>query len=238
MAEEKGGGARKQVPVWRKPSKASKKTRIAASKAVRKRREAEAAGRVLITPMQSAFLAELMINGGSRTAAAKTLGIHPTTAIRWLRKPHIQAAYEHFQERAASVVEDWSALLGRAQQTLVSLLDSTDDRVRKDVAIYLVDRSLGKVSQKIDATVTHRDALTEIELQAALSLVSGHGMTLTDASRYVREHPDEVSAWAVKQVEDAARSRHLALPAEGQEEAEWHLESTEIPEEGESAASG
>ena len=74
------------------------------------------------------------------------------------------------------------------------------------MAIYLVDRNLGKVSQKIDATVTHQEALTDIQLHAALSLVSEQGLSWNQATRYVKEHADEVAEWAARQIETNARA--------------------------------
>lgn len=117
-----------------------------------------------------------------------------------MRKAWAQAAYEAILEEIKGEVRDWAEHLGRAQGTLLDLLDSEDDRVRKDVAMYLVNRAQGMPSQKVDQTVTHHSSLSEIEMQAALSLVQGRGLTLSQATRYVREHPDEVRAWAQAQI--------------------------------------
>lgn len=202
---------KKAAAVWKKPSVRSGKA-IQRLRAARSRQQrAEEEGRVRIKPVQARFLAELTVNGGNVSAAARAVGVSPSTGKNWMAKPHISAGYDQFLESVGHQVADWGGLLGRAQQTLVTLLDSDDDRVRKDVAMYLVDRNLGKVSQKIDATVTRRESLSEIELQAALSLVAEHGLTLADASRYVRENPDEVSAWASRQIEEAAHARRMAV---------------------------
>lgn len=187
-------------PVFRKVSVMSGRTRQRLASARYRLRQAELEGRVKIRTDQARLLAEVCVNGGAVGAAADRLGINREKAYRWMHKPAFRRIYEEYLEAIKGQVMDWGALLGRAQATLLDLLDSEDERVRKDVAIYLTNRAVGTPTNKVEATVTHQAELTGIEMQAALSLVAEHGMALLDAKRYVREHPDEVRAWAMSQM--------------------------------------
>lgn len=187
-------------PLWKKTGGQADQVRERARLARERLRSQERRGVYKVSSVQAELVAEMCRNGGNVSAAARALGIPPPTAHKWMRKPAVAALYTDFLERIGHSVEEWGTLLGRAQQTLLTLLDSEDDRVRFQVAVYLTERAIGKVPTKLEATVREESALTEVQLQAALSLVAGEGMTWLDASRYVREHPEEVAAWARDQV--------------------------------------
>lgn len=172
----------------------------------RLRAKARRTGNSPLRPIESAFLAEMLMNGGNASAAARKLGLDPSAGARWKHKPAIRAALEHMQQQHGALMQDWAQLAVRAQATLVDLLDSDDDRVRLSAAQYVTDRGLGKVAAKVEATVTHQAALSEIEMQAALSLVAGANMSLAEASAYVRAHPDEVAAWVAQQSAHSGRA--------------------------------
>lgn len=161
------------------------------------RKAKKKAGEKPLNPLQSRFLVEVCTNGGNPGAAAAAIGVARETGKRWMRLPQVAEAFSHYRTQAEGKLKDWALLVDRAQETLVDLLDSKDDRVRIVAANSILDRGLGKVAAKVEATVTHQEALTGVALEAALSLVAGAGMSLADASRYVREHPEEVAAWAL-----------------------------------------
>lgn len=205
----------KQVPVFRKRGPGLEQLHRRAKRVKLQRQAAERAGRVKITSNQAAFVAELCRNGGNVAAAARAIGVKPDTARAWLRKPSVGGLYSTFLDRVGHEVQDWGSLLGRAQQTLLALLDSPDERVRADIAKYLTERAIGKVPTKVEATIREERALSEVELQAALSLVAEYRMTMTEASRYVRDHPDEVAQWASDQVLRRAEPQEATVLAPG-----------------------
>lgn len=217
-------------PAWKKPSVASARARRRLQAARARRNKAEAEGRIKITSQQAQLLAEVCTNGGAIAAAARRIGVSPETAYRWMRRPVLRTLYEEFVASVGHQVHDWGTLIGRAQATLLDLLDCEDDRVRKDVAIYLTDRAIGKVANKLDATVTHQNELSEVEVQAALSLVAVHGMTLLEAKRYVREHPEEVMDWAKEQAR--LPPGVSSAPALGKSEQRDAKEASEEEEDG------
>jgi hypothetical protein len=144
------------------------------------------------------FVAELVANGGNASAAARAVGYHPDHGRRLVsRDPTIRAALQRVRQDAEGELQDWADLAGRAQHVLAELLDAEDSRVRLMAALHILDRALGRVPQKVEQRVEHRAILSDVEMQAAISLVAAHGLTLTEAVRYVREHPEEVRAWAV-----------------------------------------
>lgn len=163
-----------------------------------------------VTFREAALLAEIVRNGGNIRAACARLEIPYHAGLRYKEKPAFKRLLEEAVLAFGEDLKDWGTLAVRAQRVLEDLLDAKDEKIRKDVAFYLIDRALGKAPQKVDATITSRsEHLSEVEMQAALSLVQEHGLTLTEASRYVRENPEEVMAWAATQVERAREARAL-----------------------------
>jgi phage terminase small subunit len=147
------------------------------------------------------FVAELLRNGGNASAAARAVGYHPDHGRRLVsRSATVSATLEEAQQRTEEELREWIELAPRAQQVLVELLDCGDDRVRFQAAVHIIDRALGKVPQKVEQRVEHRGVLSEIEMQAALSLIAAHGLAYVEAERYVVEHPDEVQEWARQNV--------------------------------------
>lgn len=212
MGENVSDDGEKRAPaVWRKRGKPSKE-------AIQRRRERGKAARIKaatrISPVQARWLGELARTGGNQSAAARSVGVNPQTARRWLALQPVKEAFDQILQGVEQEVRDWASVLGRAQATLVDLLDSEDDRVRMSTAQYLVDRQLGKVSQKIDATVVTRNSLGEVELEAALSLVAMRGMSLAEATAYVRAHPQEVEAWAAQQLKGVREPLAAAISEE------------------------
>jgi hypothetical protein len=196
MPEESHKGARnKAAPLWSKKAGISPEQRAAMVRGARKARR-KAAEKPL-SPVQTRFLVEVCTNGGNPRAAANAIGISPTTGKAWMQLPQVAEAFRHYRMQAEGKLKDWSLLVDRAQETLVDLLDSKDDRVRIVAANTILDRGLGKVANKVEGIITHQEALTGVALEAALSLVAGAGMTLHEASAYVREHPEEVANWAI-----------------------------------------
>jgi hypothetical protein len=199
-------------PIWKKKPVVSLEVR---KRQLQRRQQHKVKANTRISPIQARWLGELLRNGGNVSAAARAVGVTPESARRWLSLDAVSAAYQQAVLTVEGEVREWGQILGRAQATLVSLLDSEDDRVRMATAQYLIDRSLGKVAQKLDATVTRRDVLGEVELEAAVSLVALRGMSLSEATAYVRAHPQEVEAWAAQQLRDGReteRGAQHALP--------------------------
>lgn len=200
--------ARKRV-LFEKKGQISERAKERRRKARANRMAAAERGVVRIKPKQARFLAELTQNGGNVSAAARAVEVHPSTAHNWMQKKWIAEAYQQIVDDMKGAVQDWNDLLGRAQRTMLDLLDADDARVRADMAKYIINRAQGMPTQKVDQTVRGETSLSEVEMQAALSLVQGRGLRLREATRYVREHPEEVQAWARAQVEQASQG---ALP--------------------------
>jgi hypothetical protein len=193
-------------PAWKKPSRLTDEGKKKAKyRREYRRRLTKREGGVALTPLQSQWLVQYLTNGNNAGAAAEAVGMSRTTGNAWARLPQVRAMVDEFQVTAGATLEDWGRHLRRAQDTLVSLLDSSDERVRLQAVQTLLDRGLGKVASKVDATVTHQNALSEPEMQAALSLMAAHSMTFTEASQYVRDNPDEVRAWLQAQATQALR---------------------------------
>lgn len=163
--------------------------------------------------MDVAFISALCINGGNPKAAARDVGLNPETGSRWVReRPIIREAYERFLKSAQNRMQDWGDLLPAAQKRLVHLMDSKQDVVSLAAVREILARGLGPVVQKIDAVVKHQEELTDVQLQAAVSLMASRGLTWSEAATYVRDNVEEVAAWA-RQV---AQSRQgLVLQAGG-----------------------
>jgi hypothetical protein len=144
------------------------------------------------------FVAELVANGGNASAAARAVGYHPDHGRRLVsRDPTIRAALERVRQDAEGELRDWAVLAGRAQHVLAELLDAEDSRVRLMAALHILERALGRVPQRVEHRVKHRAILSDVEMQAAISLVAEHGLSSAEAVQYVQEHPEEVRAWAV-----------------------------------------
>jgi hypothetical protein len=206
---EDSAAPQRAEPAWKKASRPSREAR---RRMAARRKAAKAKVDARISPLQARWLGEVLTNGGNVAAAARSVGVSAATAKHWLAKGVVREAFDRVAEAVEERVRDWSSVMGRAQGTLLSLLDSEDDRVRLQVATYLVDRVLGKTAQKLEATVTRRDALGEVELEAAVSLVALRGLTLSEATAYVRSHPGEVEAWAASQLRSGRAAELVASP--------------------------
>lgn len=92
-------------------------------------------------------------------AAAKSVGVHPTTVSRWKNKPDLERAIKIFLGRPIETVTTIlnSAAIDAAA-TKVGGLKSTDERVKQSVATEILDRAVGKPEQKVkhsgSATIT------------------------------------------------------------------------------------
>lgn len=196
------------VQQFRKPGRISGRTLAAMRKRAAKRRQAASEPR--LRPIDVAFVTALCVNGGNAKAAAVDVGLDPGTGSRWLRERKvIREAYEQFLRSSQSRMQDWGELIPRAQRRLVDLMDHRNGTVALGAVREIMARGLGPVVQKIDAVVRHDEELTDVQLQAAVSLMASRGLTWTEAATYVRDNREEVAAWALQ----VARSRQgLILP--------------------------
>jgi hypothetical protein len=201
-------------PAFRKkPGQVPVSTRVTRLKAAaEQRRQARVHD---LEPAELALVSEWADNGQNVAAAARTLGMAAATAARWMRRRRVQHFIRHvIPERNLGDLRDWGLLVPRAQQTLVALLDDEDGRVRLQAANSILDRGIGKVTQRLDHHVSQTATLDEVQMQAALSLVAEHGVPMTEAARYVLDHPDEVRQWAASVIDGAQVALRRAIPAE------------------------
>jgi len=200
------------VDKFRRAGRVSGRALAVMRKRAAKKRQAASEGR--LRPVDVAFVAALCMNGGNAKSAAVDVGLAPGTGSRWLKERKvIREAYEQFLRGTQNRMQDWSELLPRAQRRLVDLMDNKNGTVALGAVREIMARGLGPVVQKIDAVVRHEEELTDVQLQAAVSLMASRGLTWSEAAAYVRDNPEEVRAWALQ----VAQSRQgLVLPAGGE----------------------
>ena len=145
------------------------------------------------------FVAELVANGGNATAAARAVGYHPDHGRRLVsRDATVRATLERIQDETQAELREWVDLAPRAQERLLELVESADEKVALSAAREILDRAIGKAPVKVEKTVEHRGGLTEVEMQCVLSIMAAYRWSLLEAQEYVRSNPEEVQEWAAK----------------------------------------
>jgi len=85
----------------------------------------------------------------SDAAAARAVGVHPSTVCKWAEKPEIDKAIADLLEdpksQAAAILLD---ALAEAARVKVGGLRSRREQVRQATAEQIMDRVLGKATQK------------------------------------------------------------------------------------------
>lgn len=178
-------------------------------------------------PEHIAFAVRYVMNGGNAGAAARSLGLREQQGRRWvIDNPVVLAAIAEYQRTATDVLQDFEVLSRRAIQTMVDLLDSDSDMVRLGAARELVNRAMGLPTVKVEQKVIHEDGLSEVQMQCVLSLMAQKRMTLEEAKSWVLSHPDEVRAWASRQLVAGGASGE----SEGTKGGEGAKRHSQLPE--------
>jgi arginine/lysine/ornithine decarboxylase len=104
--------------------------------------EAAEAGGIGLDAREQQLLSALL-GAPSVAAAAESAGIDRATAYRWLQRPAFRE--ELARQRDEVLAESLAAVkthAGRAVAELAKLLDSADERLRRQVCMDIVDRAI------------------------------------------------------------------------------------------------
>ena len=89
--------------------------------------------------------AAALADGSTRDKAAEIAGVDRTTVFRWLRNPDFVTAYKSL---AQSTLE---SLIGKAVNTLESMLSSDNEWVRMNAAKTIIDRVMPTIEAQNSA---------------------------------------------------------------------------------------
>lgn len=151
-----------------------------------------------LTEKRAALLAEYRLNGGNVTKAAEVVGLNPSYARRVAATdPGFRLLLEATNKAPLTKLVQWGKLTGKAQETLLELMDCEDNRVRFMAAREVLDRAEGKPTQKTEKTETKVTASIDQEtMMMALSLVAtGVVASLQEAILKARTDPSGVQRW-------------------------------------------
>lgn len=116
-------------------------------------------------------LAEMMIEGRSKTETARILGISRPTLYDWLKDPDVQKLIKQGQQDLIESGHNY--LINRFKLYLDELdkvaLTSEDARTKNSALQYLIDRVAGKVPTKIETTEKEKDSVTDDILNQAIN---------------------------------------------------------------------
>jgi len=111
-----------------------------------------------------------LLTGAGPTDVSKKVGVSRTTIYEWLKNDEFKS---EFDVRHQEIVNKGNAyVLGNVQSHLEVLHDlaisTTDKRTAAQCAMYLVDRALGKVPNKIENVAEDKDTLDDGQLEREL----------------------------------------------------------------------
>jgi hypothetical protein len=177
-----------------------------------------------MNPKQVALFSAWVINGRNVSAAARQVGYHPQHA-RTLFKSHsgFLEAKNYLKDIVLLEDQEWIDCLPQARQTLRSLLNARDEKVRLWAAKDIVDRAEGKPTTRVDMTIRdERPSLSDGQLQLVISIMQTTGVSFAEAKAHVEAHPDEAERWIASNVTKS-------LPATARDPAKDIVDAAEVP---------
>lgn len=153
---------------------------------------------IRLTENRMALLVEYKRNGGNVSKAAEAVGLNPSYARRVAAQdPGFRRLLQVVDEAPVTRVIEWSKLVGKAQDTLIELLDGEDSRVKFMAAREILDRAEGKPTQKVDKReVKVQTQIDQDTMMNALRLLAaGAEESLASALLRAQKHPEEVQKW-------------------------------------------
>lgn len=153
---------------------------------------------VTLTEGRAALLAEYRLNGGNISKAAEAVGMNPSYARRIAAQDDgFRMLLKATDEAPMNRIIEWNRLVGKAQETLLELLESPDQRVRFMATREILDRAEGKPTQKTEKTETKvKVSIDQDTMSLALSLLAtGKAPSLQEAILKARTEPEKVRAW-------------------------------------------
>jgi hypothetical protein len=156
---------------------------------------------VIETPQQAEFVAELALNGGNATAAARKVGFSESYGRQLAsRNAAIRAALDWIKEQNLAKAIGWADLVPLAQQELLDLLASAENEMVKFNAIRLIiEHAEGKPVSRTEALVTHRQDASSVSPETyrwAVNEFVRSGKPLAQLLEEARKNPLLVREWA------------------------------------------
>jgi hypothetical protein len=165
-----------------------------------KPREKSISDGIIATPQQARFAAELALNGGNATAAARSVGLSESYGRQLAsRNVAVREALEYIKERNLGRAIVWTDLVPVAQAELFDLMTgSENDMVRLHAARLIIENAEGKPVSRTEALVTHRNDQMSVDPQTfkwAINMYVRTGKPLAQLLEEAKKNPVMVREW-------------------------------------------
>jgi hypothetical protein len=156
---------------------------------------------VIETPKQAEFVAELVINGGNATAAARKVGFSESYGRQLAtRNIAIRAALDYVKEQNLAKAIQWTDLIPLAQQELLDLIaNSENDMVKFNALKLIIEHGEGKPVSRTEAIIEHRKDAASVSPETyrwAINQMVTTGEPLAALLEKARKNPLLVREWA------------------------------------------
>jgi hypothetical protein len=160
---------------------------------------------------QVALFCAWVINGRNITQAARQIGYNVSYAQRlFTQDPAFQEAKGYLQDIVMLEDQDWIECLPQARQTLRSLLNSPDDKVKYLAAKDIVDRAEGKPIARTTMTLRdERPTLSDGQMQLLFSIMQATGVGFAEAKAWMEKHPEESQRWIAENTKALPAGREI-----------------------------
>lgn len=113
----------------------------------------------------------LLLMGNGPTDVSKKVGVSRTTIYSWIKDNEFKA---EFEDRHREIVSNGNAYVVANVQSHLEVLhglamSTTDKRTAAQCAMYLVDRALGKVPNKIETVTEDKNSISDDILEKELA---------------------------------------------------------------------
>jgi hypothetical protein len=156
----------------------------------------QSGGKLQHDPKLLLFVAELALNGGNASAAAREVGWSPEKGRRLVAaSPQLRATASRAVAHVGNeVIREWKEMHAEARRRIGELMHSADEPVALRAAIYVIERVEGKTVQPIRDD-TPRAPMESVMMRFVSSLLIYKGFSFAQAYAYAEQHPDEVEEW-------------------------------------------
>jgi transposase-like protein len=120
-------------------------------------------------------LIQMRIQGKNKSEIAREIGVSRQTIYTWLQDSDVIQAIEDVKKDLVQAAE--MRLIYKLDKYIDEMdtlaIKSADARTKNSALQYLIDRAMGKVAQKIEATEVNKDSVTDDVLSQAIADVDG-----------------------------------------------------------------